>query len=100
MSSLVDGLGANGTMMVVGASTDPIEVSPVQLIFGKRSIKGWAVRHSHGFRRYAALRGNDRRASHDRKISAGEGRRGLRAHDEREGGVSRRADDVSCLHSN
>src|SRR6266849_3852569 len=31
MSSLVDGLGVNGTMMVVGATTDPIEVTPVQL---------------------------------------------------------------------
>jgi hypothetical protein len=32
MSALVDGLGVNGRMMVVGASTDPIEVTPVQLI--------------------------------------------------------------------
>jgi len=29
-------------MMVVGASTDPIEVTPVQLIFGNRGIQGWA----------------------------------------------------------
>src|SRR5262252_4628214 len=29
MSSLVDGLGSNGRMMVVGASTDAIEVTPV-----------------------------------------------------------------------
>jgi D-arabinose 1-dehydrogenase-like Zn-dependent alcohol dehydrogenase len=42
MSSLVDGLGANGRMMVVGASMDPIEVTPVQLIFGNRSVQGWA----------------------------------------------------------
>jgi D-arabinose 1-dehydrogenase-like Zn-dependent alcohol dehydrogenase len=42
MSSLVDGLGMNGKMMVVGATTDPIEVTPVQLIFGMRSIQGWA----------------------------------------------------------
>jgi D-arabinose 1-dehydrogenase-like Zn-dependent alcohol dehydrogenase len=42
MSALVDGLGANGTLMVVGASGDPIEVSPMQLIFGKRAIRGWA----------------------------------------------------------
>jgi D-arabinose 1-dehydrogenase-like Zn-dependent alcohol dehydrogenase len=42
MSSLIDGLGRNGTMMVVGASTDPIEVTPVQLIFGNRSVRGWA----------------------------------------------------------
>jgi D-arabinose 1-dehydrogenase-like Zn-dependent alcohol dehydrogenase len=42
MSSLIDGLGMNGTMMVVGATGDPIEVTPVQLIFGMRSIQGWA----------------------------------------------------------
>jgi D-arabinose 1-dehydrogenase-like Zn-dependent alcohol dehydrogenase len=42
MSSLVDGLGMNGTMMVVGATRDPIEVTPIQLIFGMRSIQGWA----------------------------------------------------------
>ena len=42
MSVLVGGLGVNGTMMVVGASTDPIEVSPNQLLFGKKAIKGWA----------------------------------------------------------
>jgi D-arabinose 1-dehydrogenase-like Zn-dependent alcohol dehydrogenase len=42
MSALIGGLGANGTLMVVGASGDPIEVSPIQLIFGKKAIKGWA----------------------------------------------------------
>jgi D-arabinose 1-dehydrogenase-like Zn-dependent alcohol dehydrogenase len=42
MSSLVDGLGMNGKMVVVGATGDPIEVTPIQLIFGRRSIQGWA----------------------------------------------------------
>jgi D-arabinose 1-dehydrogenase-like Zn-dependent alcohol dehydrogenase len=42
MSALVDGLGPNGRMVVVGATTDPIEVTPFQLIFGNRSIQGWA----------------------------------------------------------
>jgi D-arabinose 1-dehydrogenase-like Zn-dependent alcohol dehydrogenase len=42
MSSLVNGLGANGRMMVVGATADPIEVTPVQLITGVRSLQGWA----------------------------------------------------------
>jgi D-arabinose 1-dehydrogenase-like Zn-dependent alcohol dehydrogenase len=42
MSELVDGLGPNGKLMVVGASTDPIEVTPIQLIFGSHSIQGWA----------------------------------------------------------
>ncbi|MGH9709800.1 MAG: alcohol dehydrogenase [Candidatus Acidiferrales bacterium] len=41
MSSLVDGLGVNGKMVVVGATMEPIEVSPIQLIGGKKSIQGW-----------------------------------------------------------
>ncbi|HLI62304.1 MAG TPA: alcohol dehydrogenase [Terriglobales bacterium] len=40
-SALVDGLGTNGKMMVLGASPEPIEVSPFQLIRGRRSIQGW-----------------------------------------------------------
>ncbi len=43
MSSLIDGLGPNGKLVVVGASLDPIEVTPVQLIFGVHSIQGWAA---------------------------------------------------------
>jgi D-arabinose 1-dehydrogenase-like Zn-dependent alcohol dehydrogenase len=42
MSALIGGLGTNGTMVVVGASPEAIEVSPVQLIVGRRSIQGWA----------------------------------------------------------
>lgn len=42
MSSLVDGLGPNGRMIVVGAAMEPIEVTPLQLIFGNRSLQGWA----------------------------------------------------------
>jgi D-arabinose 1-dehydrogenase-like Zn-dependent alcohol dehydrogenase len=43
MSALVGGLGVNGTMVVVGAAIDPIEVAPNQLLFGKKGIKGWAA---------------------------------------------------------
>jgi D-arabinose 1-dehydrogenase-like Zn-dependent alcohol dehydrogenase len=42
MSSLFDGLAANGKMVVVGADIGPIEVSPNQLLRGKKSIQGWA----------------------------------------------------------
>jgi D-arabinose 1-dehydrogenase-like Zn-dependent alcohol dehydrogenase len=42
MSALIDGLGVNGKLVVVGASADPIEVSPIQLIGGQKSIRGWA----------------------------------------------------------
>ena len=43
MSSLVVGLGPSGTLVVIGASADPIEVSTTLLILGKRSIKGWSA---------------------------------------------------------
>lgn len=42
MSALVDGLGPNGKMMVVGAGFDPLTVTPVQLLLQNRDIKGWA----------------------------------------------------------
>src|SRR6202050_4989514 len=42
MSELVDGLGPNGKLVVIGAALDPIEVTPIQLITGSRTIQGWA----------------------------------------------------------
>ena len=42
MSELIDGLGPNGKLLVVGAAFDPIEVTPIQLINGSRSLQGWS----------------------------------------------------------
>jgi D-arabinose 1-dehydrogenase-like Zn-dependent alcohol dehydrogenase len=42
MSDLIDGLAPNGKLMVIGATTEPIQVTPVQLIVGNRTIEGWA----------------------------------------------------------
>lgn len=42
MSDLFDGLGPNGKLMVVGATFEPLAVTPAQLIGGSRSIQGWA----------------------------------------------------------
>ena len=42
MSALVDGLGPNGKMMVVGAGSDALTVTPIQLILQNRDLKGWA----------------------------------------------------------
>jgi D-arabinose 1-dehydrogenase-like Zn-dependent alcohol dehydrogenase len=41
MSELIDGLGPNGRFLVVGASFDPIEVTPLQLITGSKALQGW-----------------------------------------------------------
>jgi D-arabinose 1-dehydrogenase-like Zn-dependent alcohol dehydrogenase len=43
MSELIEGLAPNGKLMVIGVTFDPIEVAPVQLITGSRSIQGWAA---------------------------------------------------------
>lgn len=43
MSALIDGLGPNGTLMVIGADREPITVTPGQLIFGCRNVRGWAA---------------------------------------------------------
>jgi D-arabinose 1-dehydrogenase-like Zn-dependent alcohol dehydrogenase len=42
MSELIDGLGPNGKLLVVGAGPGPIEATSVQLIFGNKSLQGWA----------------------------------------------------------
>jgi D-arabinose 1-dehydrogenase-like Zn-dependent alcohol dehydrogenase len=42
MSALLGGLGPNGKLLVIGAAFDAIEVTPVQLITGSRSIQGWS----------------------------------------------------------
>jgi D-arabinose 1-dehydrogenase-like Zn-dependent alcohol dehydrogenase len=42
MSEAFEGLGPNGKLMVVGATMDALEVTPVQLIMGSRTIQGWA----------------------------------------------------------
>jgi D-arabinose 1-dehydrogenase-like Zn-dependent alcohol dehydrogenase len=41
MTAVLGGLGVDGKLIVVGASADPIEVSPLLLIGGRRSIRGW-----------------------------------------------------------
>jgi D-arabinose 1-dehydrogenase-like Zn-dependent alcohol dehydrogenase len=41
MAALIDGLGPNGCLLVIGAADDPIEVAPLQLIFGGKRIQGW-----------------------------------------------------------
>jgi len=41
MSKLVEGLGRNGTLLVVAASPEPIQVSPIQLLGARRRIQGW-----------------------------------------------------------
>ncbi|HEX5544858.1 MAG TPA: alcohol dehydrogenase [Nitrospira sp.] len=60
MSALIDGLGVGGRLLVVGASTDPLSVTPVQLIMSRRSITGWpsgTARDSEDTLNFCALTG-------------------------------------------
>lgn len=60
MSSLIDGLGVNGKMIVIGATPDPIEVAPFQLIGQRKGIQGWPAgssADSEDTLRFAALSG-------------------------------------------
>lgn len=42
MTALFDGLGPNGRLMVIGVDSEPLGVSPIQLVTGSRTIQGWA----------------------------------------------------------
>ena len=42
MSAVFNGLAPNGILLVVGASMEPLAISPMQLIGGRRSVQGWA----------------------------------------------------------
>ena len=42
MSALFNGLSSRGKFIVVGASADPINVTPIQLITGSKALQGWA----------------------------------------------------------
>ena len=60
MSDLFPGLSRNGSMVVVGAGTGNIEVSPFVLLVGKRRLQGWAsgtAADSEDTMRFATLTG-------------------------------------------
>jgi len=46
MSALVNGLGVRGTLIIVGAGMEPLTVSPLQLIPGSKTVRGWASGHA------------------------------------------------------
>jgi len=41
MTPLIDGLAVNGTLLVVGASSDPIEAVPNKMLAGTKRIQAW-----------------------------------------------------------
>jgi D-arabinose 1-dehydrogenase-like Zn-dependent alcohol dehydrogenase len=60
ISALVNGLSNNGRLVVVGASPEPITVTPIQLIGGRKSIHGWpsgAAKDSEDTMQFSLLTG-------------------------------------------
>ena len=60
MSALVNGLSSNGEFVVVGAGAEPITVTPLQVIAGRKSIQGWAsgtAKDSEDTMRFSAFSG-------------------------------------------
>lgn len=42
ISAVIDGLGLNGELIIVGVPFEPIQIRAIPLITGDRSIKGWS----------------------------------------------------------
>jgi len=60
MTPLIGGLGIDGKLLVVGASPEPIEVTPLQLIGARREVAGWpsgTATDSEDTMRFSALQG-------------------------------------------
>ena len=98
MAELIDGLAPNGKLMVVGVTFDPIEVTPIQLISGSRSVQGWAAgtpADSEDTLRFAELSGVRPMI----ETYPLEGGRGLRADAERQGAVPGCFDNVKLANN-
>jgi D-arabinose 1-dehydrogenase-like Zn-dependent alcohol dehydrogenase len=60
ISSLVDGLGPNGKLLIVAAAGDPITVNAITLISKRASVQGWpsgTAKDSEDTLRFSALTG-------------------------------------------
>ena len=60
MSALFDGLAPNGKLLIVGAAFDPLTISPIQFINGRRCVQGWAsgtAKDSEETMQFSALSG-------------------------------------------
>ncbi|MGA2095836.1 MAG: alcohol dehydrogenase [Candidatus Acidiferrum sp.] len=62
MTDVIDGLGVDGKLLVVGAPHEPMEVSAIQLLAARRAIQGWPAgtamdsQDTLEFSRYAGVR--------------------------------------------
>ncbi len=60
ITSVVNGLGLDGKLLMVAATMDPVEVSPMQLLMGRKSVSGWpsgTAKDSEDTLQFSALTG-------------------------------------------
>jgi D-arabinose 1-dehydrogenase-like Zn-dependent alcohol dehydrogenase len=60
ISPLVEGLAPNGRLVVVGASPEPLTITPIQLLGLRRSVTGWpsgTAKDSEDTMEFSALTG-------------------------------------------
>lgn len=60
ISALIDGVAPNGKLLVVGAGFEPLTITPLQLIGGRKNIQGWpsgTAKDSEDTLQYSALTG-------------------------------------------
>jgi D-arabinose 1-dehydrogenase-like Zn-dependent alcohol dehydrogenase len=60
ISALIDGVAAGGKLLVVGAGFEPLTITPLQLIGGRKNVQGWpsgTAKDSEDTLRYSALTG-------------------------------------------
>jgi D-arabinose 1-dehydrogenase-like Zn-dependent alcohol dehydrogenase len=41
MTSVIGGLGVDGELLMVGATPEAVEVNPMEMLMGRKSVKGW-----------------------------------------------------------
>jgi D-arabinose 1-dehydrogenase-like Zn-dependent alcohol dehydrogenase len=41
MTSVLGGLGTDGKLLMVGATPEPVEVNPMEMLMGRKSVAGW-----------------------------------------------------------
>ena len=41
MSGLVDGLGPDGRLVIVGVGPDPLSITPLQIVLSRKTVRGW-----------------------------------------------------------
>lgn len=66
-------------LLVPAAPAEPLTVSVMPLIAGRRSVAGWYIGHGEGFARYVGIQRTERRPPDDREVSTEPGDRRLRA---------------------